>query len=337
MEPSHPTGIDIGLKSGVDSEIRASAGGIVSFAGGSDYESYGYHVIIDHGGGVTTLYAHLETPLVGEGEPVAQGQAIGIGGTTGKSDGKHLHFEVRIDKTMLDPLDLLPEDDLDSEQQALDCMTSGFVLDAGSSVEFDFVNAILPGGSITNVELLYAGPADRAPPRITTRTSTQTTVQLDSSINLVGPDADDSFDLVVSVEEQGHSNRIDCELTLRTTSALPSHYFSQAVAAAQPQPAQPQPAQQPSAMAPATPVLVEIPTVVLPPGPTATLPIPTNVPLLGGVAESVAGDVGTAVPSETQASDATPSPPPERTPIAALTGPIPTATPTATATAEVGE
>ena len=56
---------------------------------------YGCHVIIDHGGGVQTLYGHASQLLVGVGEDVAQGQTVALMGSTGRSTGSHVHFEVR--------------------------------------------------------------------------------------------------------------------------------------------------------------------------------------------------------------------------------------------------
>lgn len=68
--------------------------------------SYGYgtYIIVDHGGGITTLYAHLSAIDVKEGDIVVMGQPIGKVGNTGWSTGAHLHFEVRIDGTAVDPI-----------------------------------------------------------------------------------------------------------------------------------------------------------------------------------------------------------------------------------------
>ena len=93
------TGIDIGAKSGTD--IVASAGGTVIMA--QYYGGYGNCVIVDHGGGVSTLYAHMSKIGVSNGQKVSAGQSIGKVGSTGNSTGPHLHFEVRINGNTQNP------------------------------------------------------------------------------------------------------------------------------------------------------------------------------------------------------------------------------------------
>lgn len=85
------SGLDIGGDYGMP--IYAAAGGTVIYAGW--ISGYGNAVIIDHGGGVTTLYGHNDSLNVSEGENVAQGQVIAMCGSTGNSTGPHCHFEVR--------------------------------------------------------------------------------------------------------------------------------------------------------------------------------------------------------------------------------------------------
>lgn len=70
--------------------------------------AYGYAVYLEHGDGVQTRYAHLSALLVGEGEFVRQGDAIGLAGSTGASTGPHLHFEIRLAGFAVDPMPLLP-------------------------------------------------------------------------------------------------------------------------------------------------------------------------------------------------------------------------------------
>ncbi|HJS92623.1 MAG TPA: M23 family metallopeptidase [Solirubrobacteraceae bacterium] len=98
----HP-GIDIGAAMGTP--IKAAAAGrviVASYDGG-----YGNLVVIDHGHGLATAYAHQSRIAVGVGQQVAQGQVIGYVGSTGFSTGPHLHFEVRVNGTPVDPMGYL--------------------------------------------------------------------------------------------------------------------------------------------------------------------------------------------------------------------------------------
>lgn len=86
-------GIDIAGSPG--SAIKAAGDGIVAFAGWNPYESVpAYIIVIAHGGGLSTLYAHLRSGTVGAGQAVRKGQTIGYMGSTGNSSGTHLHWEV---------------------------------------------------------------------------------------------------------------------------------------------------------------------------------------------------------------------------------------------------
>lgn len=82
--------------------VRASTGGVVSFTGGMGL--YGNTVIIDHTSSMQTLYAHLQSIRVKEGDRVKQGDVIATVGSTGRSTGPHLHFEIRRDGERFDPL-----------------------------------------------------------------------------------------------------------------------------------------------------------------------------------------------------------------------------------------
>lgn len=96
-------GVDFGASYG--STIRAADAGRVIFSGW--YGGYGQAVIIDHGGGLTTLYGHCSRLFVREGQTVQQGQAISAVGSTGLSTGPHLHFEVRRNGSPIDPMGYL--------------------------------------------------------------------------------------------------------------------------------------------------------------------------------------------------------------------------------------
>jgi murein DD-endopeptidase MepM/ murein hydrolase activator NlpD len=95
-------GIDIGA--GYGTPIVAAASGVVIYAGWMG--GYGNLIIVDHGGGMATAYAHQSSFAVGGG-PVSQGQTLGYVGCTGHCFGPHLHFEVRINGSAVDPLGYL--------------------------------------------------------------------------------------------------------------------------------------------------------------------------------------------------------------------------------------
>ncbi len=94
-------GIDIAGPKGTS--IKASDGGTVIYVG---YDgAYGNTVRIDHGANKVTVYAHLSAINVKEDQKVAKGQQIGTMGTTGRTTGSHLHFEVRVNGKAKNPLD----------------------------------------------------------------------------------------------------------------------------------------------------------------------------------------------------------------------------------------
>lgn len=98
-KPQHHTGIDIPAPSGTD--ILAAKSGVVTT---STYNnSYGNYVVVSHSDGTSTLYAHMSRRGVSKGEVVSQGQYIGDVGTTGSSTGNHLHLEVRVNGSRVDP------------------------------------------------------------------------------------------------------------------------------------------------------------------------------------------------------------------------------------------
>lgn len=69
---------------------------------------YGKTVMIDHGKGIQTLYAHNDRLLVKVGEQIAAGEQIALSGNTGNTTGPHLHFEIRLNGKVIDPLKYLP-------------------------------------------------------------------------------------------------------------------------------------------------------------------------------------------------------------------------------------
>ena len=87
--------------------VVASRGGTVISAGWNFPQAYGINIIIDHGDGYRTLYAHLSSVVVSLGQSVLRGQVIGKMGSTGRSTGVHLHFEIRTSKGNVNPLGYL--------------------------------------------------------------------------------------------------------------------------------------------------------------------------------------------------------------------------------------
>ena len=83
--------------------VTAADGGYVVLAGGGWNSGYGNYVIVDHGNGFTTLYAHLTSIFVSPGETVSKGQQVGTMGNTGNSTGPHLHFEIRYNDVPYNP------------------------------------------------------------------------------------------------------------------------------------------------------------------------------------------------------------------------------------------
>lgn len=100
----HHDGVDIEARRG--DPIHVAADGWVVFSGSRG--AYGRTVVVDHGDGLSTLYAHADVLKVKRGEPVRAGQTIARVGRSGNARGAHLHFEVRIDGQPVNPLEHLP-------------------------------------------------------------------------------------------------------------------------------------------------------------------------------------------------------------------------------------
>ncbi len=98
-------GIDLAVPTGTP--VRAALSGTVTVSSYSQ-SSYGYYIMIDHGDGLATLYGHCSQLLVSVGQTVETGDVIALSGSTGRSTGPHLHFEVRVNGTRVDPRSYLP-------------------------------------------------------------------------------------------------------------------------------------------------------------------------------------------------------------------------------------
>lgn len=88
--------------------VKVADSGYVVYVGRGWSSGYGNHIIVDHGNGYTTLYAHLNSVFVGVGENLGKGQQIGTVGNTGNSTGPHLHFEIRYQGVRRNPYSFLP-------------------------------------------------------------------------------------------------------------------------------------------------------------------------------------------------------------------------------------
>jgi murein DD-endopeptidase MepM/ murein hydrolase activator NlpD len=98
-------GIDI--RAGMGAPIYATDAGVVVYAGWNDF-GYGNLVVIDHGNGWQSVYGHLSQWNVSCGQSVYQGLLIGLAGSTGRSSGAHLHFELRYNGGYVNPWSVLP-------------------------------------------------------------------------------------------------------------------------------------------------------------------------------------------------------------------------------------
>lgn len=108
------SGIDIPANGGTPILAAKSGQVITSVYGSGAYWSYGNYVVIDHGNGNSTLYAHMSSRAVSEGQMVKQGQVIGYVGTTGNTTGNHLHLEIRVGGQRINPVSKFPDVNLSS-------------------------------------------------------------------------------------------------------------------------------------------------------------------------------------------------------------------------------
>lgn len=99
------TGVDIAAPLGTP--VMAAADGLIVAVGHTNI-GYGNYVVIAHGGGIATLYGHLLQTNVKTGDRVVRGQVIGLEGSTGLSTGPHVHFELRVNDQVVDPMPYLP-------------------------------------------------------------------------------------------------------------------------------------------------------------------------------------------------------------------------------------
>lgn len=221
--PWHPLGIDIGMDFGVDSPVRASARGTVTFAGGGESHDYGFHVVIDHGGGLVTLYGHLSRLDVQEGQVVRQGELLGLGGDSGKAQGKHLHFELKYNGSQVNPLEVLP--DLGEPPPApleMDCAKEALVVDSGAPTVLDFRMAMPNGTRAGEPAFEGVSVSPSALPSSVTK-ETNTSVLLDTSPTVRGTGPDDEYALKLASAEAGQPE-LACTVFVRTRTVRTVFY-----------------------------------------------------------------------------------------------------------------
>jgi hypothetical protein len=221
--PWHPLGIDIGMDDGEDSPVRAAARGTVMFAGGPEYGDYGLHVIIDHGGGLVTLYGHLSEVAVQEGQALRQGEFLGLGGDTGKAQGKHLHFEVKYNGAQINPLQVLPEQGAGRPEPLLmDCAKEALVIDSGAPAVLDFSKALPPGSLIGETRIEGVKTSPEALPSNAVKES-DASVLLDTSPTVRGTGEDDEYALKLAQTAAGQTE-LSCTVFVQTRTVRTVFY-----------------------------------------------------------------------------------------------------------------
>jgi hypothetical protein len=284
----HPTGIDISLPWGEDSPVFASAPGRVSFAGGDACCSYGLHVVLDHEGGLSTLYAHLSEIVVEEGEEVRQGDLLGLGGNTGASDGKHLHFEVQVAGVLADPLRFLPaqqEARYGARTEPTDCQDRALRADPGSLIRIDFEPAGIQGAHLAATAIQSESPAAGAPsPDLEAAGPLSVVLRFDTASAATGQTA--RFRLDATIAGDGTEETFACWLDFRTMRTLPNsdstiaRYRSRFTSPTPPPTATPVPYVPPPTQPPAPKQPVATHAAITAP-PTPSAPKPIQQPTIG--------------------------------------------------------
>jgi Peptidase family M23 len=223
MGPWHPLGIDIGLDADEDSPVRASAGGVVTFAGGEAWEEFGFHVVINHGS-METLYGHLERIVVQEGDVVHQGQLLGLGGSTGVADGKHLHFEVHSGGSRIDPEHVLPPlGEGTPEPFLVDCALEAITIESGAPLLVDFEGALSAGSSLTSVTVSTVNVRAEALP-VSVNLKSDTSVRFDSTPTVEGIDDPDEYLIIATSVGPAGRAELTCTVLVRARTVEPSFY-----------------------------------------------------------------------------------------------------------------
>ena len=317
MGAVHPLGIDIGLDPREVSPIRATAAGVVTFAGGNAYESYGYYVEIDHGAGITTLYAHLSLILVEAGRLVAPGEVLGHGGSTGNSDGKHLHFEVLHNGQRVDPLQVLPDSPASGRFLDVDCAAEALVIEAGALVRLDPADMLGSAGRITRARFEDGGLGAQVDIEGGRVVVVRTAPQLSSAVR-----EERAYRLVLSVSEPDDPNSetdLACEVLVRTIVAPPRYFVRQAAPSSGAEGGTAGSSASQGATATATPASSSGGTAAAEPESTATPPPPPPSPTPPPVQQTprvaptqAPGPTATPTPRSRDKDESAPTPTPTR-------------------------
>jgi hypothetical protein len=205
-----------------DSPVRASAAGKVTFAGGDPCCGYGYYVVVQHAEGFSTLYGHLAELSVSADATVEQGDLLGLGGSTGASDGKHLHFEISQNDRYLDPLRFLAlaQDVTARPVRAQSCPGERLVLAPASTLLLRFTSSSLDGyqmeaPTIRPLSAVLGGP------EIEARSEGQKRVAV--NIDALPAASGNVFEYGLSVGFTRGSERVaaECTLVLNTVASHP--------------------------------------------------------------------------------------------------------------------
>ncbi len=146
--------------------VGASMSGVVAFAGVK--RGYGNLIVVDHGNGVSTYYAHLSAMWVSVGQSVSPGQVIGAIGVTGRSSGPHLHYEVRVNGEAINPAYLIS-------------FTEGQVWVNGKPFEKDEDDEPVPGGEVKPISDARSTAAEGTRPRRVSADPSKSTVIIASN------------------------------------------------------------------------------------------------------------------------------------------------------------
>ena len=294
-----PSGIEIALDPTADTPVRASAGGQVTFAGGDAWCDNGLYVVVDHGDNSSTLYGHLSQVSVSQGDRVDQGDVLGLGGSTGFSTGKSLHFELRQADKPVDPLRFLGAErsPYATDVASANCRAPATAIEPASTVSLKFISADLSGYQVTRVSAGTTGSAYFPTIKADKTDALEVTLGVPPAPAATGTPID--FAVRVGLSKDGSEKTISCPLVLTTLATLPN-----------PEPAPPAaPPSPPFVEAPAPP---DVAAPAVAPPPTATR---TSTPKATPTAVERTKPTQTATPKPATPSGTPGTPHPGGTPV----------------------